>query len=202
MGGTLYFVWCGHRWERHRGGKWQKIMNPISLAFSFAQFAPSILRFLGAGDKSVDVANKVCNIAQQVSECKSPEDALSKITADAELSNAFRLEILKRDSEFDMACFQDVKDARKRDVDLAKTGRHNIRADVMVAIDAIGLIACLCLLGFFKKELPPEAISLITTIASIFGLCLRDAHNFEFGSSRGSREKDAIIANSTPNQPD
>lgn len=30
----------------------------------------------------------------------------------------------------------------------------------------------------------------LSTINSYFGLCLRDAHQFEFGSSRGSRTKD------------
>lgn len=62
-----------------------------------------------------------------------------------------------------------------------------------LAIDAIGLIVCLVILGFYRQTLPGEVIALISTIASIFGLCLRDAHQFEFGSSRGSREKDALI---------
>ena len=37
-------------------------------------------------------------------------------------------------------------------------------------------------------------ITLVTTVASIFGLCLRDAHQFEFGSSRGSRDKDVLLS--------
>lgn len=72
----------------------------------------------------------------------------------------------------------------------AQDACSNVRADVMVAIDAIGLIACLVVLGVWRKDLAPEAITLLTTIASLFGLCLRDAHQFEFGSSRGSRNKD------------
>jgi hypothetical protein len=31
-------------------------------------------------------------------------------------------------------------------------------------------------------------------IAGIFGACLKDAYTFEFGSSRGSKEKDDSIA--------
>jgi hypothetical protein len=35
---------------------------------------------------------------------------------------------------------------------------------------------------------------MISAIASFFGLGLRDAHQFEFGSSRGSQEKTDILA--------
>lgn len=35
--------------------------------------------------------------------------------------------------------------------------------------------------------------ALLSGIAGIFGACLRDAFQFEFGSSRGSREKGAIL---------
>lgn len=65
---------------------------------------------------------------------------------------------------------------------------------VMVILDALGLVACLVVLALYRGELPAEASTLLTTIASLFGLCLRDAHQFEFGSSRGSREKTALMA--------
>jgi hypothetical protein len=49
-------------------------------------------------------------------------------------------------------------------------------------------------LVFFRKDIPGEAVGIISTVAGIFGACLRDAYQFEFGSSRGSKEKDALIA--------
>lgn len=42
-------------------------------------------------------------------------------------------------------------------------------------------------------SVPGEVVGIVSTIAGIFGACLRDAFQFEFGSSRGSREKDAIL---------
>ena len=57
----------------------------------------------------------------------------------------------------------------------------------------LGLIACLLVLAFFKQSIPGEVVDIVSTIAGIFGACLRDAFQFEFGSSRGSREKDAIL---------
>jgi hypothetical protein len=38
-------------------------MDPITIALSLAQFAPSIMRFMGAGSSSVDAAKKVVDIA-------------------------------------------------------------------------------------------------------------------------------------------
>lgn len=90
--------------------------------------------------------------------------------------------------------YDDIGDARARDAKIVMaTGHTNERANLMVAMAAFGLIACLVVLVFFRKEIPPEALGLITTIASIFGLCLRDAYQFEFGSSRGSKDANETI---------
>lgn len=67
---------------------------------------------------------------------------------------------------------------------------HESRRNWMVLLDVVGLISCLAVLTLFRKEIPGEVVGLLSTIAGIFGLCLRDAHQFEFGSSRGSKEKD------------
>lgn len=80
----------------------------------------------------------------------------------------------------------------------------------MVSLDVLGLLASLAAmlaLGLAKAS-HPEAVSegvfgallaQLSTITGYFGLCLRDAHQFEFGSSRGSKEKDAERrANETP----
>jgi hypothetical protein len=64
----------------------------------------------------------------------------------------------------------------------------------MVISAVVGLISCLAIICIFRHELPGEVIGIISTIAGIFGSCLRDAYNFEFGSSRGSKEKDQTVA--------
>jgi hypothetical protein len=70
----------------------------------------------------------------------------------------------------------------------------NRRADWMITGAATGLVLCLVLLVFFSKGLLGEVVVAITTVMSIFAICLKDAYNFEFGSSRGSKEKDDSIA--------
>jgi hypothetical protein len=58
----------------------------------------------------------------------------------------------------------------------------------------MGLILCLLSLAYFAQDLPGEAVGILSTIAGIFGSCLKDAYAFEFGSSRGSKEKDSTVA--------
>lgn len=166
----------------------------LPIVLGLAQYAPQLMRYFGAGEASAAVADQVVDIAKTVTGATSPEAALQAMQKDAAAQHEFRMQVLASTTTLDQAYLADVQDARKRDIELAKLGRHNSRADFMVAIDAVGLVACLLVLGFFRKEIPGEVVGLLSTIAGIFGLCLRDAHQFEFGSSRGSREKDELLA--------
>lgn len=169
-------------------------MGPlIPVALQLAQFAPSLMRFFGAGETSAAVAEQVVGLAQTVSGTKSPEDALAALKQSTELQGQFNLRSIELDAQLEQAHLVDRQNARARDVEMIKAGIHNKRADVMVAIDGAGLIICLVVLVFFRQEMPGEVVGLISTIASIFGLCLRDAHQFEFGTSRSSREKDQLL---------
>jgi hypothetical protein len=166
----------------------------IQTALALVQFAPTILHFFGVGEKPVAVAEQVVNIAQTVTGAKSPQEALDALRANAELAQQFNLAVLAANTELEKAALADRADARARDIEIRKLkGGDNRRQDVMIAMAAIGLIACLVTLIFFRKEIPGEAVGIISTIAGIFGACLKDAFAFEFGSSRGSKEKDAIL---------
>lgn len=170
-------------------------MDPISIALGLAQFAPSLLRFFGVGEKPAAVVEHVLQIAQSVTGATTPEAALASMRENAQLAQQFNLAALAADTKLEELYLADREGARQRDVEVRKLdGGKNKRADVMVAIDAVGLIACLVVLAVYRQQLSGEVIALISTIASIFGLCLRDAHQFEFGSSRGSRDKDELLA--------
>lgn len=170
----------------------------IQTALALAQFAPTVLRFFGVGEKPVAVAEQVVNIAQTVTGAKSPQEALDALRANPELAQQFNLAVLAANTELEKAALADRADARKRDIEIRRMkGGDNRRQDVMIAIAAIGLIACLVTLIFFRKDIPGEAVGIISTIAGIFGACLRDAFAFEFGSSRGSKEKDTLIGEIT-----
>lgn len=169
-------------------------MEPISIALALAQFAPSLLRYFGVGEKSTAVAEKVIEVAKQVTMQTTGPQALEAMQVNARLAQEFNLAVLKMDGDLEQAYLADRRDARDRDVKLHQAGYQNKRADLMVLFDVIGLIACLVVLSVYRSEIPGEVVGLLSTIAGIFGLCLRDAHQFEFGSSRGSREKDGLMA--------
>jgi hypothetical protein len=169
-------------------------MPIIQAALALSQFAPQIMRFFGAGDASAAAAQKVVDIAQTVTGATSPEAAIAAMREDREQAARFQLATLQADTDLEKAYLADRGDARARDIKLrALTGGTNRRADLMVLLDVVGLIACLIVLARFRSEIPSEVVGLLTTIATAFALCLRDAHQFEFGSSRGSKEKDELL---------
>lgn len=174
-------------------------MEPISAALALAQFAPSILRFFGIGEKPVAVAEKIIGIAQTVTGTSSHDEAMKALAAKPELVQQFNLAVLAANTELEKATLADTQDARKRDLEVRKlSGGSNTRANVMIVCDWLGLLACLGVLAFFRQSIPGEVVALLSTVASIFGLCLRDAHQFEFGSSRSSQEKNALLAGKFP----
>jgi len=147
----------------------------IPIVAELAQFAPSILRFMGAGESSEAVAAKVASVAQVVSGTKTPEEALEAIKQDAAQQAQFRQRCMEVDATLEQAYLADRQSARDRDVEFVKAGRHNTRADVMVLLAVLGLVACLLVLVFFRQQIPGEVVGLLSSIASIFGLCMRDA---------------------------
>lgn len=171
-------------------------MDPITIGLALAsQFAPSIIKYFTNSETAGTVAGQVINIAKTVTGKGTPDEAIAALQADPALAIQFKTAVMANDADLEKAYLADRADARSRDVKLAEAGRRNVRADVMVVMDVIGLVACLIVLAFFRGDMPGEVVALLSSIASIFGLCLRDAHQFEFGSSRSSQNKDATISN-------
>jgi len=168
---------------------------PIALSLA-AEFAPSMIR-LFAGDRAADVAGQVIDTARRVTGTSSESEAAEALRANPEMLWRFRQDMAAIELETERAYLADRQDARRRDVALAQAGRRNWRADIMVLSAAGGLIACILAIMNFRNQMPPEAVGLISTVAGIFGACLKDAFSFEFGSSRSSKDKDQILASLT-----
>lgn len=168
-------------------------MDLITLAVSLAQFAPGLMRFFGAGDAPAAVAQRAVDIAKTITSAVDGPAALTVLAGDTELAQMYNRAVMAADTELVGLYLADVQDARARDLELHKTGYTNRRADYMVAGDVVGLIACIAILVLFRSQIPGEVVGLLSSIAGIFGCCLRDAHQFEFGSSRSSREKDILL---------
>lgn len=165
----------------------------MQAALALAPFSPYIAKWLGASKVS-DTAQKILNIAKEVTKSMSDAEALEKLKESPSLSNDFHKAILASKRDIELAILQDKENARQRDIAIMNSGRKNKRADIMVVAAAFGLVTCLLAIILYEDHLPGEAVGIISTVAGIFGSCLKDAYNFEFGSSRGSKEKDQTVA--------
>lgn len=167
-------------------------MDPISIAFGLAQFAPAILKWITGSDKSAAVAEKVVDIAKAVTGRADATSAIDALKADPTLVLKFQEAVMLNETALDQAYLADRQDARKRDTEFIKEGRHNYRADILAALAVIGLVACV---WFVARDsmLPERAVNAIMFVAGVLAAAVRDVYSFEFGSSRGSKEKDEMM---------
>lgn len=170
-------------------------MDPISIALGLAQFAPSIMRFFGVGEKSVSAAEKVIDIAQTVTGATSPEQALEMLKINTERQAEFNMAVLKANTELETAFLADVQSARNRDMEFVKAGTRNYRADTMYVLSVVVVAALV--VAVFKSELDEYAKGIITLVLGRFLGYLDNIYNFEFGTTRASKVKDDTISSLT-----
>jgi hypothetical protein len=167
-------------------------MDPITIAMGLAQFAPQVIRWVTGSDKAEQAAGKVLEIAQAVTGKQGP-DALEAIKMDPAMAMQFREAVMASEADLDKAFLGDRQDARKRDVALAQAGRYNWRADILAVLSVGGLVVCMWFIAK-DSDMPERAVNAIMFVAGVLAAAVRDVYSFEFGSSRGSKEKDEIIA--------
>ena len=162
-------------------------------AYALAEFSPILARWIG-GEKGEKMAHQAVGLAQSLTGEKELMNVIGSLKADPKLLAKFQEALMQMDHELELAVYKDRDNARARDIALANAGRSNLRADIMVLSAAFGLISCLLTITLYRTSLPGEAVGIISTIAGIFGSCLKDAYAFEFGSSRGSKVKDGKLS--------
>jgi len=166
-------------------------MDPISIALGLAQFAPSILRFLGVGESSVSVAEKVVAGAMAVTGAPTSEAALLAIQEDKKLQREFNMQMLATNVEMEKLYLADTQSARSRDTEIVRAIGHNYRADSMYIL-AVLLIAALVYV-VLKSGLDEYAKGILTLVLGRFLGYLDNIYNFEFGTTRASKTKDTTI---------
>lgn len=177
---------------------------PIAAALA-REFLPELVGKV-IGQKGGEVAQVVVDAATGVTRKPDPEAALAALRKSEPLAHEFRMALLSHAVVLDQLADADRANARERDMEVRKiAGGENTRANWMVFADVSGLVACvigIVWIGYLQAQgnmslSEVAAAALVTQLANVaayFGLSLRDAHQFEFGSSRGSREKDTLMA--------
>lgn len=87
-------------------------MDPITIAMGLSQFVPQIARWIG-GDKAGAVAQKVVDVAQQVTGQTSGDAALKALEADPNLVLQYRQAVLAQEVTFEQLAVQNASDVNK-----------------------------------------------------------------------------------------
>lgn len=85
-------------------------MDPITIAMTLAQFAPSLLKWITGSDKAEAVAQKAIDIAQQVTGTTSGDAAIKALQTDPNLVLQYRQAVLDQELEFQKLAVQNATD--------------------------------------------------------------------------------------------
>lgn len=166
-------------------------MDPITIAMGLAQFAPTLMRFFGVGEKNVTVAEKVIDMAVGVTGAPNGTEALDILRNNQAKAYEFQTLVLQNNTELEKLYLADTQNARARDIAITVAGGHNYRADTMYVL-AVAIIAIL-VWQVLKSELDEYAKGIITLVLGRFLGYLDNIYNFEFGTTRASKNKDETI---------
>lgn len=162
----------------------------LALAAQLAPFLlPKIAKALG-GDKAEKVAETVVGIAESVTG-KKGQEAVDAVKESPETALAYLQAQMAQEVQLEALVVDDRKDARARDTAIVRAGRYNWRADLMV----IGCVVALCYIvnKIAGDAIKPEVLAIFNMAVGALLKMLGDAFAFEFGSSRGSKEKDEAL---------
>lgn len=166
----------------------------MTAAMALADLVPMVTKWFSKDSPKNSandmIAAQVVDLAKKITGQTDSLKAIDLLKQDARTLIEFQHAVMKLNKDLETAYLGDKQNARARDIAFIQAGRANIRGDIMVVAAALGLALCLFTLVTYEGHLPGEAVGIISTVAGIFGACLKDAYSFEFGSSRGSKTKD------------
>ena len=186
-------------------------MIPFPLLGLALQAAPSLISMITGSDKAEAGAKKVIDVVSTLtgidaSTADGAQRAAEAIEADPALLAQFTLQMRAVEADELKAMMKDRQDARKYSIRMAEMGGgQNWRANIMIVGAFLTLIGCVA--GVFyvaQSELNALQTSMIQgPLGVIIGFVVKvlgDAFAFEFGSSRGSKQKTAQLDRMYPSQ--
>lgn len=174
-------------------------MPILPIALGIAELVPFILKWFNGSDKDIDTANKVVAIAKKVAFKENPLEALEELQNRPELVVELKKVLLAQEQFFVTAEIEDRKSARTRDIEFIKADKYNFRADLLAFLAVSGLMICVYFIAR-DSTIPERAVNAIMFVAGVLAAAVRDVYSFEFGSSRGSKEKSDTISEALKNK--
>lgn len=168
----------------------------IPIAMQLAQFVPGIIKLLTGSERAGEAAEHVVAIAQTVTGTSTGPEALAAIQADPAKMLDFQLAYAAQQQAIEQMYLVDVQSARGRDVDLAKAGQVNHRANALAAGAGGLVVACLAVV-IWSSTLDDFGKATLTLICGRALGWVEQIFSFEFGTTRANKTKDDTINNLT-----
>ena len=145
------------------------------------------------GDKAGRAADVAVDLAKTVTGATDAEAALAELQADPDLALQYQTAIIDQQTRLAEAYLADRSDARTRDVEIQRIRGRNLRADILAVGALTAFVAVLAALFWFEIPEGANRESLLILLGALT-VILKDVYAFEFGSSRGSKDKADAIA--------
>lgn len=167
-------------------------MIPVPLILALASSVPSIAKMLGVSDNVTKVAEVASSVLKKVTGFDDDEAGIAALNQDPALLAQYKLAMIEKERDFEALYVADKNSARQRDVELAKVGIRNNRADILVGF-LVALIIALLAAVVFLPALSEFAKGVITMFAGFVTNQLANVMGFEFGTTRKEAENNSNI---------
>lgn len=168
-------------------------MAPALIAL--AQFAPSILRFMGVGDSKSppNIIDKISDVAKSITGVGSIDEAITVFASSSEKAYEFKIQMLAHDRQFEQMYLADMQSARLRDTEFIKAGTVNSRGNWM-SVGAVLVTLGMVFIIWRDPDINEYMKGIFTLVLGRFLGYLDTIYSFEFGTTRSSKGKDESIA--------
>lgn len=144
-------------------------MSSLSTAYAISEVIPFLQRWLN-GDNIIENANKITQIAQKITGEKTSIEIIRVLNTDMGKMVELQSALLEMIDELDANSVKSIP----------SISRLSCTSGIMVVSVSVALCVYIYALTCFNDNLSREVLGILSTIAGIFGSCLKDAFSAEF----------------------
>lgn len=144
-------------------------MSSLSTAYAISEVIPFLQRWLN-GDNIIENANKITQIAQKITGEKTSIEIIRVLNTDMGKMVELQSALLEMIDELDANSAKSIP----------SISRLSCTSGIMVVSVSVALCVYIYALTCFNDNLSREVLGILSTIAGIFGSCLKDAFSAEF----------------------
>lgn len=169
--------------------------------------APQVARWIG-GDPASDVTSQAINLVRSAVGSDDPETVKEALARDPAMAAQLQIQLAQLAAERERAAQQaeldklrahldDAKDARGQTVSLAKAKSGVAWGAPVVSLVIVGSFVTLCFM-VLTKSIPEGSDAIANVLMGSMAAMATQVANYWLGSSAGSADKTAALANSMP----